>query len=104
MLDLVVRPEYGGGSECLLKIFSDVKPCLDCIKLKELLQKMAFTYPFEASVGFYLQHGGYREDQYNLFKSSNMDFDFYLENEIEDAEYDMDWQLFYPKGLLAASQ
>jgi predicted transcriptional regulator of viral defense system len=98
LIDCVVRPGYAGGVKAVLKGFKKAKSKLDLQKLQVYLRRLDYTYPYEQSIGFYLDQAGYLIKQSAMFKG-NFQFDFYLAHGMEDIEYNKKWKIFYPSEL-----
>jgi hypothetical protein len=69
-------------------------------KLIAYLRRIGHAYPFHQAIGFYLERTGvYSESQIELVRRIPINFDFYLEHGIKDAEYSKEWRLYFPKGM-----
>lgn len=102
LIDITVRPNYAGGVKEVLKAYKKAKEIISIEKLKEILQKMDYVYPYHQAIGFYLEKSNiYNIDELQLFKKIPMDFDFYLEHKMKETNYSRTWKLYYPKDLFA---
>lgn len=100
LIDCVVRPLYAGGVQEILKAFALAKEKIDVAKLYEYYSKMSFTYPFNQSIGFYLEMAGYDKSSYEPFLyHQKSDFDFYLDYNMEKKRYNNKWKIFFPENL-----
>lgn len=100
LVDVVVRPIYAGGASEILKAYRNAKGKVDVEKLVHTLTEMNYVYPFHQSIGFYLERSGvYDESELEPLREIPIEFDFYLENRMEDPEYSKSWRLYIPKGL-----
>ena len=99
LIDITVRPSYGGGVSEVLKAFISAKDKIDVDLLISYLESINFTYPYHQSIGFYLEKAGYDASVVQAFKKREKLFDFYLDYAIESRSYSHDWRLYYPKKL-----
>lgn len=103
LIDIAVRPSYAGGVSEVLKAFRLANDYhnISVNKLSGYLNRMSFIYPYHQAIGFYLSHAGnYKPSQLAIFKNKPKPFDFYLTYEMTDPDYDEEWQIYYPKGLV----
>lgn len=100
LIDIAVRPAYAGGAYQVLEAYRRAKEqALSVATLVATLKRLDYTYPFHQAIGFYMQRAGYQPKQYEQLKRMGLEYDFYLAYDLRDAEYDVDWRLFYPKGF-----
>ncbi len=100
LIDIAVRPYYSGGVSEVLEAFRRASTTVSLNKLAAMLKKMAFVYPYEQAIGFYLEHSGaYSPDRLELFRTKPFELDFYLTYAMKSPEYSDRWRLFFPKGL-----
>lgn len=100
LIDIVVRPFYSGGINEVLEAFRRAATEVSINKLVAMLQKLAYIYPYHQAIGFYLQRAGvYRDSQIELLRKFDFHYDFYITNQVKDAEYSKEWRLYYPKGF-----
>jgi hypothetical protein len=100
LIDIVVRPEYGGGSAQIADAYQAAAPRVLLPELITALDELAFAYPYHQAVGFHL----HRTDHFTLedlepLRSMNMGFKFYLERQIEEPTFNETWQIWYPRAL-----
>ncbi|RQO75570.1 hypothetical protein DBR43_09540 [Pedobacter sp. KBW06] len=103
LIDIVVRPSYSGGISEVIKAFrvANQKHKVSINRISAYLNKMAFTYPYDQAIGFYLEAAGnYRKSQIDIFLNRPKEHDFYLAYEMKDIEYSEKWRIFYPAGLI----
>ncbi len=100
LIDITVRPEYAGGVAEVLEAYRRAAPRVSLNKLSATLTKMAFVYPYEQAVGFYLERSGaYEPARLDLFQSRSFTLDFYLAYAMERTEYSPRWRVHFPAGL-----
>lgn len=99
LIDCTIRPAYAGGVAEVLKAFQEAKGRASVNRLRALLQKMEFMYPYHQAIGFYLQRAGYKDLAIDLFRKMPQEFDFYLSHGMRETEFVPEWRLFIPKGL-----
>jgi hypothetical protein len=101
LLDCTVRPAYAGGPATVLAAYRQAAPHLNVAKLADLLQHMAYRYPYNQAVGFYLERaGGYPADVVQPFAQQPRLLDFYLSHATGEATaYCARWRIHYPVTL-----
>jgi predicted transcriptional regulator of viral defense system len=100
LIDITVRPVYAGGASAVLEAYRRAKGKVSITKLVKTLQKMDYVYPYHQAVGFYLDRAGvYKDADLQQLKEIPMEFDFYLENRMDEPAYSESWRLHFPKGL-----
>lgn len=99
LIDLTVRPEYGGGVSRVLEIFENSIEKLSINKLKATLDKLNFIYPYHQAIGFYLEKAGLDEKRLAIFLEYEKPNNFYLTYEMKQMKYNDKWKIFYPNGM-----
>lgn len=99
LIDVVVRPGYGGGPGEILAAYRLARERVSVRKLLTILDKLEYTYPYHQSVGFLMERAGYDEDFLKQLLNYEIKWNFYLDYGLKDADYSERWRLFYPKGL-----
>jgi predicted transcriptional regulator of viral defense system len=100
IIDITVRPNYAGGSFAVLDIYKRaLEQRLSINKLVATLDKLNYLYPYHQSIGFLLEKAGATNQQLSLLKGKPMEFDFYIDYDIQDKAYSPEWRLYYPKGI-----
>lgn len=100
LIDITVRPAYAGGAEKVLEAYRLAREEISIKKLVTILKKMNYVYPYHQAVGFYLDRAGvYKKAELRQLQSIPMEFDFYLEHKMADAEYSEEWRIYFPADL-----
>ncbi|MDP9995767.1 hypothetical protein J2W28_005941 [Variovorax boronicumulans] len=99
LIDVTVKPAYGGGVFEVLKAYELARDRLSVNKLMAMLRKLEFLYPYHQAIGCYLQRAGYKRSQLELVKRQPMTHDFYLAHDMGDMRYDPEWRLHVPNGF-----
>lgn len=99
LIDLAVRPAYGGGVAQVLKAFRRAKDFASVRKLLSMLINLDYVYPYHQAIGFYLQRAGCDAKEYDRFRKIGLKYGFYLSHNIQHRAYDKTWHLHFPKGL-----
>jgi len=97
LVDAVVRPDYAGGVEEVLKAFTAAKGRVSVNKMLAILKKMDYMYPYHQVVGFYLERAGYKENVLQLVEELGIEFNFYLTYQITDKVLNDRWKLYVPR-------
>ena len=100
LIDAAVRPHYAGGIHEVAGAFVAAQDTLSLNRMLAYLRKLNFTYPYHQAIGFYLQRTGhFSTQQLEMFKETEMSFDFYLTYGMKEKEYIPEWRLFVPQGF-----
>lgn len=99
LIDLTVRPIYSGGVGEVMKAFGEAKGSVSVNRLRGMLHKLNYLYPYHQAIGFYLERAGYEESSIKLFRQLPQLVDFYLTHGMSNTEYVAAWRLHIPKGL-----
>jgi len=100
LIDITVRPAYAGGVSEVLEAYRRAADRVSLNKLSATLKKMEFVYPYEQSIGFYLEHSGaYEASRIELFRAHPFKFDFYLTYAMKKTKYSARWRVHFPAGL-----
>ncbi len=100
LIDVTVRPVYGGGAFEVLKAYKLARPKVSVNKLAATLKKLDYIYPYHQAIGFYLEKAGvYTESSIALLRKFDFKYDFYLTHQIKEKAYSERWRLYFPKGL-----
>jgi len=99
LIDLAVRPAYGGGVFEVLKAYRAAREKLSVRTLVATLKKLKHAYPYHQAIGYYMERAGYEPSQLRQLRELGFKHDFYLAHRIQHPEYNKDWHLFYPQGF-----
>jgi predicted transcriptional regulator of viral defense system len=99
LIDLAVRPAYGGGAARVLEAFQRAKKTASIRKLQATLRSLDYVYPYHQAIGFYLDRAGFDTRETERFRKLGLKFDFYLSHNIRHRAYDAKWRVHYPKEL-----
>lgn len=99
LIDIAVRPAYGGGVYHVLDVYRAAKDRFSIRKLIATLKKLNYVYPYHQVIGFYMQRAGYREKDYSALKELGLNFDFYLAHDLREKDFDSEWRLFFPRNF-----
>lgn len=97
LIDLAVRPAYGGGPSEVLACYRDAALRVSAKRLTSLLAKLNYVYPYHQAVGFYLDRAGVPGAE--ELRSIPQHFDFYLAHELKKPAYCPKWRIHYPAKL-----
>jgi len=97
LVDSVVRPDYSGGIEEVLKAFAAAKGGVSVNKMLAALKKMDYMYPYHQALGFYLERAGYSENVLQLVEELGIEYNFYLTYQITNKVLTDRWKLYVPK-------
>ena len=102
LIDLSVRPAYGGGARTILEIYKKAILAFTIGNIFKLLDRLSYKYSYHQSIGFYLSLSGYNNQQ-NLDKlrEMGMNCSFYLDYKMIDPIYSDEWNIYFPKDLIA---
>ncbi|HEX8163585.1 MAG TPA: hypothetical protein VF538_17070 [Pyrinomonadaceae bacterium] len=100
LIDITVRPAYAGGAAAVLEAYRRARGKVSVTRLIEILLEMDYVYPYHQAVGFYLDRAGvYEDSELRQLQEIPMEFDFYLENRMDEPDYSERWRLYFPRGL-----
>jgi predicted transcriptional regulator of viral defense system len=99
LIDIVVRPAYGGGTSQVRKAYRAAKDRMSIDRLLAILKKLDYVYPYHQSIGFLMHKTGYPEKSCAKLRALGLNHDFYLSHGLHHPEYSNDWRLFYPKDF-----
>ncbi len=97
LVDAVVRPDYSGGIEEVLKAFAAAKGEASVNKMLAILKKMDYMYPYHQAIGFYLEKAGYKESVLQLVEELDIEYNFYLTYQMTDKVLNDRWKLYVPR-------
>lgn len=100
LIDITVRPNYSGGVIEVASAYKAAIKTAQIIKLKNYLNKINYTYPFEQAIGFYLENAGLPEKRLcYIDKICQKKYKFYLCKKIINPYFSSRWQIYYPSSF-----
>lgn len=99
LVDLAVRPQYSGGPSLVLSAYVKAKGKVDANRLAYTLEQLNYAYPYNQAIGFLMARAGFERTEYELFKKTELKYNFYLMHGMTRPLYDPDWKLYYPQDL-----
>jgi hypothetical protein len=99
LVDLSIRPGYGGGVEEILAAYKNAKGEISINRLLAYLKKMDYIYPYHQVLGFYLEKAGYKESHLKILDGMDLEYDFYLNYNMKNPSFLERWKLYYPEHL-----
>ncbi len=99
LIDLVVRPNYGGGVHRVVAAFALGKDRTSVSKLLACLRALDYRYPYHQALGFYLERAGFPSEHLNRLRELPRPVKFYLTYGMRDPEFNASWSIYHPKAL-----
>lgn len=99
LIDICVRPMYAGGVFEVLRAYRNAADRLSVNTLVAVLKKLAFVYPYHQAIGFLLERAGLNNRHLLKLEALGLKWNFYLDYQMRDPEYNDRWRLFYPQGF-----
>lgn len=99
LVDLVVRPAYGGGVHQVLNVFRAAIGRVSVPKIVATLDALDYVYPYHQALGFYLERAGAPADELHALRQRPMRLNFYLAHGLKDPALDESWRIYLPKRL-----
>ena len=99
LVDIVVRPAYGGGVHEVQAAFRAASDRLSISKLLATLRALDYVYPYHQALGFYLDRSGVPSKRLERLRKLGVEFNFYLAHGMKNPALDSSWRVFHPKGL-----
>ncbi|WKZ36087.1 MAG: hypothetical protein QY332_20980 [Anaerolineales bacterium] len=102
LIDIAVRPAYAGGVNSVLRAYKIAQPNVSITKLSKTLRSLNYVYPYHQSIGFYIDRAGtYGTKAIKEFLAfAPIQYDFYLDYEMQGPAYSQKWKLYYPRSLV----
>ncbi|MCJ7579834.1 MAG: hypothetical protein MUP98_04785 [Candidatus Aminicenantes bacterium] len=99
LVDISVRPVYGGGIHQVLSAFRAALGRLSINRLVDALNSLDYVYPYHQALGFYLERAGFPKEKLQSLSSKGIKFNFYLAHGMHNPAFDPSWRIYYPKNL-----
>jgi hypothetical protein len=100
LIDACVRPAYAGGPTAILNAFRKAAPWIAVGELAAMLKTLAYVYPYDQAIGFYLERTRYFDAAALApFRERPFVLDFYLDYAMKDTEYCPTWRVHFPREL-----
>jgi hypothetical protein len=99
LIDLAVRPSYGGGVDGVLEAYRKARERVDVLGVTTVLEDLDYIYPYHQAIGFYFSRSGVDISLLAPLRALPFEIDFYLTHEMKDPNYDSDWRIYYPNHL-----
>jgi hypothetical protein len=98
LIDVTVRPHYSGGVSGVLLAYERASTRISVPRIIDLLDKLAYAYPYHQAIGFYLEATGrFSNEDLQPLQNMPMRFNFYLANNMSEIAYSDRWRMNYPK-------
>lgn len=98
LIDITVRPSYGGGESTILRCYLSAKGRVSPPKLIKTLKELNYIYPYHQAIGFYMESAGYAKESWENLRE-DFRYDFFLAHEMKNAVYNEAWRIYIPKGF-----
>lgn len=104
LIEVMIHPEYAGGVGNVLEAFSTAQPFLSVPKILDYLDKLAYTYPYEQSLLFYMSRADYTDKQLSEVKIAIQErhlgkINFYLQHQTINPILDEQSKVYYPREV-----
>jgi hypothetical protein len=99
LIDIAVRPAYGGGIFQVLEAYRSARERLSTNRLVATLKKLDYAYPYHQSIGFLMERAGYSERRFAMLRELGLKYDFYLVHGMQQPAHSSEWRLFFPSGF-----
>lgn len=99
LIDIVVRPNYCGGIQQVLDVYSLAKDRISGQRIVDLLKELKYFYPYHQAIGFYMNRAGYPDEETDPLQQIKSNRDIYLVHGMREKDYSEKWRLFFPKGF-----
>ena len=99
LVDLTVRPAYGGGIKAVLECFRVAQARASMDKLLQILDQVDYLYPYVQAIGFLGQRAGFSEAALRQLRERITSLKFYLTHGMKNPAYDDAWRIYHPRDL-----
>lgn len=98
LVDLVVRPGYGGGVQRVISAFTACRDRTSVSRLLACLRALDYRYPYHQALGFYLERAGFAATHLDRLRAMSRPVKFYLTYGMREPEFDAGWDVYHPRG------
>lgn len=98
LIDAAINPEYCGGPGEVLKAFARAKDKVSVVKIKSILKRLGYKYPYHQLIGFYMERAEFDNGKIKIIEDIPMSNEFYLTHG-QNEMYSSRWRLHYPNVL-----
>lgn len=103
LVDITVRAVYAGGPIAVLEAYRRAltlrEPARLVAQLILTLEVLGHVYPYHQAVGFYLERAGAAPADVAPLRERRLNYDFYLDYQMESPAHDPHWRMHYPSDL-----
>ena len=100
LIDSMVRPNYSGGIDEVLKAYKRANGKVQVNRLKAYLKNIDYIYPYQQSLGFLLEATGFDASKIDvIYKMCDFKFKFYIDRQMKKPRYSEKWMVYYPDKI-----
>lgn len=101
LIESMVRPNYSGGVKQVIESFSRAENFISILKLKRLLDKFDYIYPYGQTLFFYAKYADYSLEKLKRIADMFPDrcINFYLDHQLINPKLEKESKVYYPEEL-----